>query len=1048
MLAYLLVALGAAAAWSAAAARALPEYDAARAAAAAGMAAPAARDVDAKLRQIEGRGGVALSAQLPVPAFLWGDQAAMLRKSAGVRPPPGAEPPATARAHLRDLADAYRFTEADIETLPVHDVQRLSDGSAIVRFRNAAAGIEIFRESVNVLLDRSGGLVAIGGAAMGAAGTLSKSVPVAGPITPSTAAAAALVDYGVDPAVALHLRTEAVRDGYDLLTLPPGLADRDGTSLAELVRVRPVWYRLGTALVPAHYVELQVHDGAAPGSVDAYAYVVSGRDGAVLYRHSLTADAAFTYRAWAESTPPYLPLPDPSGRAFFPHPTGSPDGVQPPLAGGNLVTLQNAPFSRNDPWLPPGATRTIGNNVEAFANLQAPDDFGPSAVDECNPVLPVNGDLHACTSSGGAFDYGYDFGQPPNASRAQVMAAVTNLFYLINYLHDWYYDAGFTEAAGNAQADNYGRGGLAGDSLIAQAQDYTGVNNASMSTPADGQRPRMRVLVWDTGTSLVRVAAPATVSGVKPSATAAFGAQVFDFTAEVAAAKDAADSLGPSTTDGCSAYLDPAAVAGKIALVDRGVCTFVEKARNAQAAGAIGLLVANNVTGLVSMAGTDTSVTIPLASIALDDGAAVRDALGAGPVRVRMARAVGVNRDAALDTTLVAHEWGHYISNRLINDANGLTTSQAIGMGEGFADFHALLLLVKAADRDRPNNADFSATYSSTRYPLGGSDFAPDVYNNAYYYGIRRYPYTRDLAKNPLTFRHIAADAILPASPPPSPRSSAGDNAEVHNTGEVWASMLWECYSNLLNDTARLSFDQAQDRMKRYLVAAYKIMPSDPTFITGRDALLAVMQAQDPRDRELCLAGFAKRGAGIGAVAPSPLAQDNTGVVQSFRIKAAPANTLAAVEYYHAGFDHYFVTYLPDEIAKLDNGTFAGWVRTGESLDVYPDLAAAAGVCRFFSTAFAPKSSHFYTADPTECQNVRQNPNWQFEAVVFALPVPDAAGTCPVGTTPVYRLYNDGAGRAPNHRYTTRLAIREQMRARGWIPEGQGPLGVAMCSPL
>ncbi|MEO5701884.1 MAG: M36 family metallopeptidase [Casimicrobiaceae bacterium] len=1035
------------------AARALPEYDAARAAAVAVVTTAGARDVDAKLRKVEGGGGAALSEQLPVPAFLWGEAAAVLRKSSGGLTSgglaaPGAEPAAVARAHLRDLADAYRFTEADIDTLPVHEVQRLGDGGAIVRFRNTAAGIEIFRERVNVLLDRGGGLVAIGGAAMGAADTPSKSAPTASRIAPSKAAAAALVDYGVDPDVAVRLRREAVRDGYDLLTLPPGLVGRDGMTLAEAVRVRPIWYRLGTALVPAHYVELQMHDGAAPGSVDAYAYVISGRDGALLYRHSLTADAAYTYRVFAESAPPYLPLPDPSGRAFFPHPTGLPDGAQPPLAGGNLVTLQNAPFSRNDPWLPSGATRTVGNNVEAFANLQSPDDFGPAAVDECNPTLPVSSDLHACTSSGAAFDYSYDFSQAPGATRPQVMAAVTNLFYLINYLHDWYYDAGFTEAAGNAQTNNYGRGGLANDSLIAQAQDFTGVNNASMSTPADGQRPRMRLLVWDTGTSLVRVAAPATLSGVKGSATAAFGAQVFDFTAEVAAAQDAADSLGPTTTDGCSAYLDPAAVAGKIALVDRGVCTFVEKARNAQAAGAIALLVANNVTGLVSMAGADPSVTIPLASIALDDGADIRGALGAGPVKVRMARAVGVHRDAALDTSLVAHEWGHYISNRLINDANGLTTNQAIGMGEGFADFHALLLLVKAADRNRSNNADFSATYSSTRYPLGGPDFAPDVYNNAYYYGIRRYPYTRDLAKNPLTFRHIATDATLPASPAPSPRAPASDNAEVHNTGEVWASMLWECYSNLLNDTTRLSFDQAQDRMKRYLVAAYKIMPADPTFITGRDALLAVMQAQDPRDRELCLAGFAKRGAGIGAVAPSPLAQDNTGVVQSFRVNAAPANTLAAVEYYHAGFDHYFVTYVADEIAKLDDGTFAGWVRTGDSLDVYPQLAAAAGVCRFFSTAFAPKSSHFYTANPSECANVRQNPDWQFEAVVFALPVPNAAGACPVGTTPVYRLYNDGAGAAPNHRYTTRLAVRAEMLGRGWIPEGQGALGVAMCSPL
>jgi hypothetical protein len=49
---------------------------------------------------------------------------------------------------------------------------------------------------------------------------------------------------------------------------------------------------------------------------------------------------------------------------------------------------------------------------------------------------------------------------------------------------------------------------------------------------------------------------------------------------------------------------------------------------------------------------------------------------------------------------------------------------------------------------------------------------------------------------------------------------------------------------------------------------------------------------------------------------------------------------------------------------------------------------------------------------------------------------------------PIYRLYNNGPGGAPNHRYTTSDAIRAQMIAQGWIPEGYGPLGVIMCSPV
>ena len=87
-----------------------------------------------------------------------------------------------------------------------------------------------------------------------------------------------------------------------------------------------------------------------------------------------------------------------------------------------------------------------------------------------------------------------------------------------------------------------------------------------------------------------------------------------------------------------------------------------------------------------------------------------------------------------------------------------------------------------------------------------------------------------------------------------------------------------------------------------------------------------------------------------------------------------------AIEYHHATFDHYFLTALPDEIAKLDSGIFSGWVRTGQSFGVYfRDIEGGSPVCRFFSTAFGPKSSHFYTADASECARVQSNRDWQFE---------------------------------------------------------------------
>ena len=156
---------------------------------------------------------------------------------------------------------------------------------------------------------------------------------------------------------------------------------------------------------------------------------------------------------------------------------------------------------------------------------------------------------------------------------------------------------------------------------------------------------------------------------------------------------------------------------------------------------------------------------------------------------------------------------------------------------------------------------------------------------------------------------------------------------------------------------------------------------------------------------------------------------------------------VTAIEFHHAGFDHYFLSIDPVEIAALDQGRFGGWVRTGESFDLYREpVVGAAPVCRFFSDSFAPKSSHFYTSALAECLGVLANPDWQFEGVRMFAPVPDATGACAAGGAPVFRLYNNGQGGAPAHRYTTSAATQTEMLARGWIREGSGSDGVGLCA--
>jgi hypothetical protein len=135
-------------------------------------------------------------------------------------------------------------------------------------------------------------------------------------------------------------------------------------------------------------------------------------------------------------------------------------------------------------------------------------------------------------------------------------------------------------------------------------------------------------------------------------------------------------------------------------------------------------------------------------------------------------------------------------------------------------------------------------------------------------------------------------------------------------------------------------------------------------------------------------------------------------------------------------------------MGKLDDGTFVGWERTGESFAAYPTAAAgAADVCRFFSATFTPRSSHFYTPIASECEGLKTGDVWGYEGLVFALQPASGAGICPAGSRNLYRLYNQGQGGAPNHRYTISDAIRTGQVGSGWVEEGNGTPPVFACVP-
>ncbi|MCC6197433.1 MAG: cytochrome c [Burkholderiales bacterium] len=159
-----------------------------------------------------------------------------------------------------------------------------------------------------------------------------------------------------------------------------------------------------------------------------------------------------------------------------------------------------------------------------------------------------------------------------------------------------------------------------------------------------------------------------------------------------------------------------------------------------------------------------------------------------------------------------------------------------------------------------------------------------------------------------------------------------------------------------------------------------------------------------------------------------------------------PAVTADAIEYYHQGFDHYFVTWVAAEIDNLDSGRTAGWVRTGESFRVYTSpQAGTAAVCRIYIPP-GKGDGHFFGRDAGECDGtMAKNPTFILESPSFFHLFPPSAGNCGAGTVPVYRVFSNRLD--ANHRYTADRATRDLMVARNWLAEGDGADIVVMCAP-
>tara|TARA_R110000850_G_scaffold277058_1_gene421905 strand:+ start:143249 stop:145852 length:2604 start_codon:yes stop_codon:yes gene_type:complete len=534
-----------------------------------------------------------------------------------------------------------------------------------------------------------------------------------------------------------------------------------------------------------------------------------------------------------ENSPMRLTPNDGSQYRVYAMPIETPNHGSPSLVSEPADPVAS-PFGWHDTNGAAGAEFTVtrGNNARARADL-AGNNQGNSA--EGGPDLN--------------FDFPYDLNQQPVG---YVDASTTNLFYWSNIIHDVFYQYGFDEASGNFQETNYSGSGIGNDSVNADAQDGSGLNNATFATPPEGNRPRMSMFLWSAqgppGQPLTINNGP--LAGGYSGLGATFGSPLptSPLTANLVLVTD--DNAGVSTdpNDACDNITNAAQIPGKIAVIRRGECQFGFKVLAAENEGAVAVVVVNNVGGApIAMGPGDVggSVTIPSLMVNQADGEAIIAALeGGATISATIEDSGPYQIDGTLDNGIIAHEYGHGISKRLTGGAfNTSCLSNAEQMGEGWSDYFGLILTMKPGD--------------TPEQPRGIGTFVLGQPTNGN--GIRPAPYSTSFAVNPFTYG----------------ATNNGSISQPHGIGFVWSTILWDLTWALIDE---YGFDEdiyygngGNNIALQLVVDALKLQPCSPGFVDGRDAILVADDlAYNGANRCTIWNVFANRGVGVSANQGSP----------------------------------------------------------------------------------------------------------------------------------------------------------------------------------
>ncbi|RTY86566.1 T9SS-dependent M36 family metallopeptidase [Flavobacterium sp. RSP15] len=541
-------------------------------------------------------------------------------------------------------------------------------------------------------------------------------------------------------------------------------------------------------------------------------------------------------------------------------------------------------------------TKTKGNNVQSY------EDGGKlNAPANDNSFAAENGATGALS-----FDYPLDLTQAPiNYQKA----AVVNLFVWNNYVHDFSYAYGFDENNGNFQEDSYARfnaidgvvNNWDGDEVQAEAQDGSGLNNANFGTLVDGFEPTMQMFLWGASPfgEFLDVIAPSATDIRRSYASTRFPFVAIPREADpskdsklILAEDDGTPWLGTNTTppgtpaqspdprDGCTAYTaaGAAAVKGKIAVIIRGNCPFVDKIIIAQENGAIGVIMINNAPGAGPVNGGGVPykpITIPTVGLSFEDGKILLDKMATEDVYGRLIdRGPAenlINRDGDLDQGIIAHEYGHGISTRLVGGRNRidclLGQAHEEQMGEGWSDFFGLVMTHRTGDtQGQKRGIGTYVQFQNTEGP-----------------GIRPSPYSTDMGINDYTYADIA-----------SPKLSV-----PHGIGFVWATMIWDMYWAFIGTYGfdpDIYYGTGGNNMAIQLVMdGLKLITCDNVgFVEGRDAIIKADAALYAGKNEcLIRAVFARRGVGALALQGTSARRDDQ--VENFQVNPllGPCNSLS-----------------------------------------------------------------------------------------------------------------------------------------------------------